>query len=134
MFALRSKRSGGKRANNHQGDSRFVGDLISVLSLNDQQNQMQTRGNLPINAKKICRKQSPSPICGMGNVFLLGMTVLISEVIDLTAAKSLAYLLASCLPDEETAEEIVEGQAAANQVSTVIEEIEEATFIPIAFE
>lgn len=75
-------------------------------------------------------KERPrSPIDGIGNVFLLGMTVLISEVIDLTAAKSLEYLLEPCTKNE-TAEE----EALADEIGIIDVGLEEGEFIPIAFE
>ncbi len=80
------------------------------------------------------QKKHRSAIDGIGNIFLLGMTVLISEVIDLTAAKSLEYLMEPCLPKDETTEEFLEEQALADNVGVIDADLELGGFIPIAFE
>lgn len=79
-------------------------------------------------------KHTRRAIDGIGNVFLLGMTVLISEVIDLTAAKSLEYLMEPCLPKDESQNQLLEDQAVADNVGLITNELELGEFIPIAFE
>lgn len=75
--------------------------------------------------------QRRSAIDGIGNILLLGMTVLISEIIDLTAARSLEYLLEPCTAKEPiTPEE----EALADEAGIINVGIEAGEFIPISFE
>lgn len=72
-------------------------------------------------------KRRRSAIDGIGNVFLLGMTVLISEVLDLTAAQSLEYLLEPCQKKEQESE-----QALADEVGIIDIGLEEGEAVPFA--
>ena len=106
---------------------RLGGGGIANPPLSTQVEQLEENNHTSVaNANKV---RPRSPIDGIGNVFLLGMTVLISEVIDLTAAKSLEYLLEPCTK-HETAEEA----ALADEIGIIDVGLEEGEFIPIAFE
>lgn len=106
---------------------RLGGGGIANPPLSTQVEQLEENNHTSVaNANKV---RPRSPIDGIGNVFLLGMTVLISEVIDLTAAKSLEYLLEPCTKNE-TAEEA----ALADEIGIIDVGLEEGEFIPIAFE
>lgn len=114
---------------------RQVGGGIANPPLSTQVEQLEAANSASVTQKSSAsikqEQQKRSPIDGLGNVFLLGMTVLISEIIDLTAAKSLEYLLEPCMPkDGETAEEA----ALAEDVGITDVELEEGEFIPISFE
>ena len=107
---------------------RLGGGGIANPPLSTQMEQLEAENNIPSAPSSPCRTHSP--IDSIGNVFLLGMTVLISEVIDLTAAKSLEYLLEPCTPKEPDAQE----QELADEIGIIDFGIEEGEFIPIAFE
>ena len=108
---------------------RLGGGGIANPPLSTQMEQLESDNTMPAAPSKQCRTHSP--IDSIGNVFLLGMTVLISEVIDLTAAKSLEYLLEPCTAKGPDAEE---QQELADEIGIIDFGIEEGEFIPIAFE
>ena len=114
--------------NLRQALQRLGGGGIANPPLSTKVEQLEADNNLPSASSDPCRIHSP--IDSIGNVFLLGMTVLISEVIDLTAAKSLEYLLEPCTPKEPDAQE----QELADEVGIIDFGLEEGEFIPIAFE
>ena len=136
---MRPKRRG--QAINNLSRIRQVSNVLASQTTNALTNQSNNTPKNQANSsnnKTDCVRKENTVINSIGNVFLLGMTVLISEIIDLTAAKSLDYLLEPCLPKEPEEEQVLQ-EALATDIAANIAGITDigaldAEFIPIAFE
>ena len=107
-----------------------MGKYQQELSLRDTSVQNK---NIVINQQKQGNPYFPGPNIGpcnfdkrhsfwnvVGNVFVLGLIVIINEILDLAASQSLNFLLEPCLSGNVAAEEEVADDALVDNIDSFI--------------